>query len=484
MMVTNQLPSPNRKGLKGNDHGFVFKRGPLPLKKLMVRAIKPNENSETKSEQARADVPRAMQTPKSKKRRVDSALAFPEPKRRLTQPPLNVEAMQELSVPLRKPQPTPLISRTRVAASPLRTPAQRQNGFVVGRRADSSATRPRAKSNRKSTLGSRRRSTFSMRGKRASSIGGGFSAIPHESVDSCDFYRHISPELPEPIRLRQLLAWCARRTAVPSTWPELPAHVQTLLQDALKEATDDIHSAFERGEIATSWYHRPIESEPNACEQTELLPHPENKANEELKEKLTRRIAVLQTEHDEWVRELKRAGAEHARVFDRLPKTVQQLVLPNLAVSPLETPDPAGVRIEPISRALNSIDWTPAITDANEQQAAVRYIEESLAGTIDTELESSEEQIELAISELQVRLDAFHLDMHQSSQSHVVAKEMADRYLADLGFAFAQRRSRAIAIATRDTRCRMEQAQKPGDSSDDLADPTRDLLRTLAATLS
>ncbi|CAG8776452.1 5346_t:CDS:2, partial [Racocetra fulgida] len=58
---------------------------------------------------------------------------------------------------------------------------------------------------------SKRRSSIEKRGKRASSIGNGFVARPHPDVNSNEFFRHIQAEMPEPIKLRQLLVWCGQR---------------------------------------------------------------------------------------------------------------------------------------------------------------------------------------------------------------------------------------------------------------------------------
>ena len=59
-----------------------------------------------------------------------------------------------------------------------------------------------------------RRSSLSMRGRRASSLieSGNSNALPHPEVDVRDFYKHIESDgLPEPRRMRQLLTWCATR---------------------------------------------------------------------------------------------------------------------------------------------------------------------------------------------------------------------------------------------------------------------------------
>lgn len=37
------------------------------------------------------------------------------------------------------------------------------------------------------------------------------TALPHDQVDTAEFYKHIASDLPEPRRMRQLLIWCATR---------------------------------------------------------------------------------------------------------------------------------------------------------------------------------------------------------------------------------------------------------------------------------
>ncbi|KAL4980795.1 Mis12-Mtw1 protein family-domain-containing protein [Aspergillus desertorum] len=66
---------------------------------------------------------------------------------------------------------------------------------------------------KKSGKGSRR-SSLSMRGRRASSLidSGASNALPHDKVDTAEFYKHIAADgLVEPRRMRQLLIWCGTR---------------------------------------------------------------------------------------------------------------------------------------------------------------------------------------------------------------------------------------------------------------------------------
>lgn len=69
--------------------------------------------------------------------------------------------------------------------------------------------------------GGGRRSSMSMRGRRASSlIENGHSAIPHREVGTDQFFKHIEAEgLSEPRRMKQLLTWCGERAL-----SEKPAH--------------------------------------------------------------------------------------------------------------------------------------------------------------------------------------------------------------------------------------------------------------------
>jgi hypothetical protein len=37
-------------------------------------------------------------------------------------------------------------------------------------------------------------------------------ALPHQSIDTKDFYRHIDADQSDPVRMRQLLLWCAQKS--------------------------------------------------------------------------------------------------------------------------------------------------------------------------------------------------------------------------------------------------------------------------------
>ena len=154
----------------------------------------------------------------------------------------------------------------------------------------------------------KRRSSLGMRGKRASSMGNGFASEPHPDVPASEYYRHISTDLPDPVRMKQLLAWCARRTiddaknrkvdvgadGVKGAGDKNEERIQavaiarTIEEEVLKDLIDN--------KIATSWYQRTEET----STQVEKKPHPKNEANAAKLDELQQRLVKLQEEAASW----------------------------------------------------------------------------------------------------------------------------------------------------------------------------------------
>ncbi|KAI8832039.1 Mis12-Mtw1 protein family-domain-containing protein [Chytridium lagenaria] len=116
----------------------------------------------------------------------------------------------------------------------------------------------------------RRRSSLTMRGKRISSSSTGLSQMPHETIDPSEFYRHIDAEQSEPIRMRQLLIWCAKRAAPSISIPTNPD-----INAILEKAKECIVQGLIDKSINTSWYHR---SDTNV-ESGNKKPNPRNVEN-------------------------------------------------------------------------------------------------------------------------------------------------------------------------------------------------------------
>ncbi|PVU93828.1 hypothetical protein BB561_003008 [Smittium simulii] len=165
------------------------------------------------------------------------------------------------------------------------------------------------KTDKKSLAAPRRRSTFGVRGKRASGIGNGFAASPHEAIETIFLYRHVSPETPEPLRLRQLLSWCVQRNNKPNIPLELEynKNILSLAENALKEVIGELKAAIEGGVLTTSWYNRPKTDAETLLEnqspddlnsyQNLKTKHPQNISNEKRKAELIEQIVTLQEEN-------------------------------------------------------------------------------------------------------------------------------------------------------------------------------------------
>ncbi|KAG0199355.1 hypothetical protein BGX28_007362 [Mortierella sp. GBA30] len=182
---------------------------------------------------------------------------------------------------------------------------------------------PMIKKNKDMRSGSRR-SSFAMRGKRASSIGNGFSAMPHPSVDPKNFFRHISADESAPIRMKQLMAWCARKCIDTQR-----SKSQTALRIA-KQVEEDALGMLIAGEFSVSWYSRPLDSEP--IRTAPKKPHQQNVENQRKLRECEAQIAKLRKEDEEWTRVISSFNTFHASVLDstpRLPAEDEPMIMPD-----------------------------------------------------------------------------------------------------------------------------------------------------------
>ena len=149
------------------------------------------------------------------------------------------------------------------------------------------------------TAAGRRRSSLTMRGKRASSIGNGFEAMPHPDIARTEFYKHVSAEMPEPIRMKQLLIWCARRALVGIKDVNKQEDVNP--GAIARVICDEIVRDLMEGKITTSWYSR----DENTSDQAVVMikkPHPRNEDNLAKEKTCKELLARLSAEKVIWRR--------------------------------------------------------------------------------------------------------------------------------------------------------------------------------------
>ncbi|KAI9795986.1 MAG: hypothetical protein M1833_006562 [Piccolia ochrophora] len=139
-----------------------------------------------------------------------------------------------------------------------------------------------------------RRSSIGMRGRRASSLmDSGSSAVPHNEVDATEFYKHISADLPEPRRMKQLLTWCGERalgqkSSHPASDGNAKSAARVIQEEILKDFTN-------RSEMS-DWFSRDDDPPPVIVKK----PNPRNVANAAKIQELEQQVQRLQSERRRW----------------------------------------------------------------------------------------------------------------------------------------------------------------------------------------
>ncbi|KAI4110315.1 MAG: hypothetical protein LQ339_001482 [Xanthoria mediterranea] len=140
-----------------------------------------------------------------------------------------------------------------------------------------------------------RRSSLGQRGRRASSLidSGKSDALPHDEVDSIDFYKHIESSLTEPRRMKQLLTWCGTRAL-----GDKPSSTQQDFhaRQAAREIQQLLLKDFSTKSELSDWFNRK-ESTPSPQQPK---PNPKNISNEKRIQELEQELAKLQTERQTW----------------------------------------------------------------------------------------------------------------------------------------------------------------------------------------
>ncbi|KAE8339501.1 hypothetical protein BDV24DRAFT_135699 [Aspergillus arachidicola] len=136
-----------------------------------------------------------------------------------------------------------------------------------------------------------RRSSLGMRGRRASSLidSGASNALPHDQVDTAEFYKHIASDLPEPRRMRQLLIWCATRAMSDKRGRSEDASARLAARVIQEELLKD----FSTNSQLSNWFEREDVNPPAVVVKK---PNPKNIQNANKIKELEEQIQRLQRE--------------------------------------------------------------------------------------------------------------------------------------------------------------------------------------------
>ncbi|TPX37697.1 hypothetical protein SmJEL517_g00736 [Synchytrium microbalum] len=161
----------------------------------------------------------------------------------------------------------------------------------------------------------RRRSSLGLRGKRSSSSSSGLCAPPHTIIEPSEYYRHINADSSDPVRMRQLLLWCAakaKQNVEEEANPEVARVFEAVMDDVIAGLTDK--------SINTSWYHRKNDSDEDEGQTAAKLPNPKNEQATLALARYQEGIQKFSSEEQAWVSLLNEQSTLHAQAVDQYPE--------------------------------------------------------------------------------------------------------------------------------------------------------------------
>lgn len=149
------------------------------------------------------------------------------------------------------------------------------------------------------------------------------TATPHPSVPPDTFYRHVDADLPDALRLRQVLCWTASRASdrpIPTTPSDLsPPPVSPLVSDLLKSIQAAATKRLASGQINTAISAtRPTES------NKRLAPNPRNVINAQAISRLEAYNQACQAEDSAWSELIAAYNSQQAQVVAALASSTDK----------------------------------------------------------------------------------------------------------------------------------------------------------------
>ncbi|KAL8696468.1 MAG: hypothetical protein Q9224_002780 [Gallowayella concinna] len=187
----------------------------------------------------------------------------------------------------------------------------------------------RNKEMRKGVENGTRRSSLGQRGRRASSLidSGKSDALPHDEVESVDFYKHIESSLTEPRRMKQLLTWCGTRAL-----GDKPSSTQTDFhaRQAAREIQQLLLKDFSTKSEMSDWFNRKENTPP----PLQPKPNPKNVSNEKRIKELENELVKLQTERQTWETLLRPPPSDSLALLPLTPNPQPQSISADLLADP------------------------------------------------------------------------------------------------------------------------------------------------------
>ncbi|KAL2038124.1 hypothetical protein N7G274_009071 [Stereocaulon virgatum] len=278
-----------------------------------------------------------------------------------------------------------------------------------------------------------RRSSLGNRGRRASSLidTGKSNAIPHDEVESSEFYKHIESEgLSEPQRMKQLLMWCGTRAM-----GERPSFTteDSNARLAAREIQSQLLKDFSTKSEMSDWFGRREATAPPSIPKE----NPKNLSNLAKIQELEKKIASLQAERQIW------------ETLDRSPPDKAPMLPPLLHTPPAPSTLDADLLAHPT------------------QTAALQTLQSQVSDTAPSLTTSTSNRIQTINQNLEFSIDTFATNIHAISAYKDAAEKLADNLIA----------TSASALEKRDQQGRQKATGANGETG------IRDVLRGLSRVI-
>ncbi|KAL9039777.1 MAG: hypothetical protein Q9214_004737, partial [Letrouitia sp. 1 TL-2023] len=259
----------------------------------------------------------------------------------------------------------------------------------------------RNKEMRKGAETGSRRSSLSLRGRRASSLidSGKSDALPHDEVQTPEFYKHIETGLTEPRRMRQLLTWCGARAL--GEKPSSSAQ-DFHARQAARAIQQQLLKDFSAKSDMSDWFNRKDATPPPQPPK----PNPKNVANEKKIKELEQQIARLTTERETWESLLRPSSREPPLSPPQSAPTASS-ISPDILSSPAQTS---------ALKTLQSFSTSTATDHPSESSSDL--------------LQSTSSRVQRATQNLEFEIDKFASNVHAIGSYKESADQVADEVLS------------------------------------------------------
>ncbi|KAG2172635.1 hypothetical protein INT44_002650 [Umbelopsis vinacea] len=136
---------------------------------------------------------------------------------------------------------------------------------------------------------------------------------PPPNVKPSDYYLYTPSRVPDPLRIRQVLAWCARNVTDRQGKMGREGVIDSKAAAAATHIQDTLIKSLLNGQINTSWYHRPVARRNS---ETGPSPNPVNVKNTKILQKWSSIIENFEAEDRVWNQTAAKYSAMHAKALD------------------------------------------------------------------------------------------------------------------------------------------------------------------------